>query len=198
MTGHVYTQEEFEFLDYHSDMPRKELTALFNARFGTSLTLDAIKGFCTRHWLSAGTDGRFQPGGTSWNAGMKGVSYPGSVPTQFKKGHRPQTWVPIGSERINADDYVDVKITDEGLPRRRWKGKHVLVWEEHNGPVPPGHCVILGDGNRRNFDADNLLLVSRGQLAIMNGMGLIQGSAELTRTGALIADVLHKVGERRR
>jgi len=74
----------------------------------------------------------------------------------------------------------------------------VLIWERHNGPVPPGHVVIFGDGNRRNFDPGNLLLVSRKQLVRLNQRGLIQNNAELTKMGIIIADIHNKIGERKR
>jgi len=64
--------------------------------------------------------------------------------------------------------------------------------------VPPGHAIVFGDGNKRNFDLGNLLLVSRAQLARINQRGLIQDDAELTKTGILIADVYNKIGERKR
>lgn len=73
-----------------------------------------------------------------------------------------------------------------------------LLWEAANGPVPPDHVVIFGDGNRRNFDPENLLLVSRKQLIRMNQMDLIQEDAELTKTGIIIADIYNKIGERKR
>lgn len=61
--------------------------------------------------------------------------------------------------------------------------------------MPKGHAVIFGDGNRRNFELDNLILVSRAQLAILNKHNLIQMDAELTRTGVVIADIYKKIGE---
>ncbi|MNC69024.1 hypothetical protein D3C75_1196760 [compost metagenome] len=80
-----------------------------------------------------------------------------------------------------------------------WRGKHLIVWELHCGrSVPKGHVVIFGDGDRRNFDPDNLILVTRGQLAIMNKRGLIQKDAELTRSGVILADIIQKMGERKR
>jgi hypothetical protein len=196
--NHYYTQEEFEFIDEHSDLTRAELTDLFNAHFGLDLAVKTIKSFCTRHWLSAGSDGCFKPGIVPWNTGKKGVCF-GGVATQFKKGDRPENWMPVGSERVNADGYVDVKISDTH-PRKwkRWKSKAVLIWEAANGPVPPGHAVIFGDGDNRNFDPDNLLLVTRAQLVRLNQSNLIQNDAELTKIGILVADVLNRIGERRR
>ena len=126
------------------------------------------------------------------NKGLKGIG--GWEPTQFKEGNRPWNYLPVGSERINGDDYVDIKIDDP----HKWKGKHILVWESINGPVPKGYVVIFGDRNRRNFEPDNLILVSRKQLVRLNQHNLIQDDAELTRTGIIIADIYGKIGEIRR
>jgi hypothetical protein len=58
--------------------------------------------------------------------------------------------------------------------------------------------VIFGDGDKQNIDISNLMLVSRKQLVRLNQNGLIQGDIELTRTGIIIADVMSKIGERRK
>ncbi|WP_436702547.1 HNH endonuclease signature motif containing protein [Bacillus cereus] len=53
-----------------------------------------------------------------------------------------------------------------------------MLWEEENGPIPKGYVIIFGDGNRRNFQQDNLILVSKSQLAILNKNQLIQNDAD--------------------
>ncbi len=195
---HHFTQEEFKFIDDQIEgRSSAEITALFNEHFGSDLRATQIRAFIKNNGLESGLDCRFQPGLTPWNTGMKGVVYPGGVATQFKKGHRPANWMPIGSERVNADGYLDVKVAD-GKKQHNWKGKHVLIWEDANGPVPEGHAVIFGDSNKMNVVLENLILVSRAQLVRLNKFNLIQGSAELTKTGVLIADIHNKIGERRR
>lgn len=194
-----YTEEQIGYLKELSaqGLFNAEITRRFNERFGTSRTEAAIQlqrvqyGFPTtaRNW--------FKKGYVPWNKGLKGVNF-GGKETQFKPGHKPHNWVPVGSERVSADGYVEVKIQD-GKLQKNWKGKHVLIWEQHNSqPVPPGHAVIFGDGNRRNFDPENLILVSRAQLARMNQSGLIKNDANLTKTGVIIADLLNKIGERKK
>lgn len=193
--AHYFTQEEFEFIDRNVEgRTVAELTAMVNEHFGLNLKDSQIRAFMKNNWLCNSVDCRFQPGQTPWNKDKKGVTFGGKA-TQFKKGNKPFNWVPIGSERVNGDGYVDIKVAD-GKKQRNWKGKHILIWEEHNGPVPKGHAVIFGDGNRRNFDPENLILVSRGQLAILNKQGLIKNSAELTKSGIIIADIYKKIGER--
>lgn len=191
----LFTKEQKNFIKNNATgKGNEELTRLLNTHFGLNLPVQKIKTFKHNHKISSGLTGRYEKGHIPFNKGKKGLCQ-GGVETQFKKGHKPHNYVPVGSERVNGDDYVDIKIADPN----KWRGKHLIVWEKHhNRPVPKGHAVIFGDGNRRNFNPDNLILVSRGQLAIMNKNGLIQNNAELTRTGVILADIYRKIGERKR
>lgn len=170
----------------HKGVGPKEMTKTLNEIFSTNYTHSQMKGWYGRHKLNSGVTGYFHKGMVPWNKGKKGISYEGMKATQFKKGNKPANWVPIGSERVNADGYVDIKVAD-GKKQHNWRGKHIITWEEHNGPVPPKHVVIFGDGDKRNFDPGNLLLVSRAQW-----------DAELTKAGIVVADICNKIGERKR
>lgn len=144
--------------------------------------------------LDSGLKGYFTKGHEPENKGKKRISYPGMEETQFKKGNRPVNFRPVGSERVNVYGYVEIKIADP----RTWRLKHQVVYEQHNGPIPKKHAVIFGDGNNRNFEPTNLILVSRKQLVRLNQHHLIQNNADLTRVGVIIADIQNKVGERKR
>ena len=177
---------------------------MFNKQFGMNLTVSAMVSLANWHGLHNGRDARFnkgheptqfKKGHDPWNKGKKGINF-GGKETQFKKGNKPANWMPVGTERVNADGYVDVKIQD-GQLQKNWKAKHVLIWEAANGPVPEGHVIIFGDGNKLNVNLDNLLLVSRAQLVRLNQKKLIQDNAELTKTGIVIADIYNKIGERK-
>jgi len=171
-----------------------ELTEIFNSQFGVNLRSSQMRAFVKNHGLKSGVNTRFKSGFEPLNKG-KPKTWVGGETTQFQKGNRPHNYVPVGSERVNGDDYVDIKISDPN----QWRGKHLIVWEQHNGrSVPKGYAVIFGDRDRRNFDPDNLILVSRGQLAIMNRRNLIQQSADLTRSGVLVADIYQKISQRKR
>lgn len=193
ITPHRYTPEQIEFMKVNIvGRSRKELHHMFNQHFKLDLSLSQVVSAMKARGFSSGIDTKFKIGIVPHNKGQKGVG--GWEPTQFKKGNRPYNYMPVGSERVNGDNYVDVKIKDP----RTWKAKHLVVWEEANGPVPKGHAVIFGDGNRRNFDLNNLILVTRQQLAILNNRGLIQSDADLTRTGIIIADLHQKIGEQKK
>lgn len=109
---------------------------------------------------SQGVDGRFQKGLVPWNKGSNYAAGGRSPETRFKKGNRPNNWVPIGSERLSKEGYLQRKMTDTGYPPRDWVAVHHLLWLEHNGPIPEKHVVIFKDGNKTNIVIDNLQLLT--------------------------------------
>jgi hypothetical protein len=123
--------------------------------------------------------GQFAQGQAPWNAGRKGWQAGGRArDTQFKKGcmagAAQHNYVPIGSERISKDGYVERKVTDDPsmYPARRWVGVHRLVWESVHGQVPAGHVVVFREGKRTKVAAEitpeSLELVSRAELMRRN------------------------------
>lgn len=193
---HFYSVEEIEYLrEISYGRSSKEIAEMYNGKFGLNINEKVLSSTRKRYGITTGRTGHFKKGQESWNKGIKG--YMGANKTSFKKGNIPPNRVPIGTERLSKDGYIEVKIQD-GKLNRNWKFKHVLIWEEHNGPVPDGNCIIFGDGNNRNFELDNLICVSRQQLLILNNNNLIQGNADLTRIGVSIADVKLRIGERKR
>lgn len=118
-----------------------------------------------------GATGRFRKGSAPWNKGLHYTAGGRSAQTQFKKGERPHTWVPIGTETLHKGGYLKRKVRDDapkGQTRLNWEFVHVLLWEEHNGPVPDGHVVIFKNGNNEDIRIENLELVSRGKLMKKN------------------------------
>jgi hypothetical protein len=199
----IYTLEHIEWLkDNITGCHFKDLTDMFNKRFGMSLKVSTMVSLTDRNGLHNGIDARFNTaminGGVPYRfpkghiPANKGTHNGGWEPTQFKKGNRPVNYRPVGSERVNVEDYVEIKVADP----KTWNYKHVFIWEEHNGPVPKGHNIIFGDGNRRNFDINNLIIVSKGQMATLNHKHLIQKDADLTRSAIAMVDIFHKISER--
>ena len=163
-----------------------ELTALVNQTFSTNYTEDQIK-TCkgNRHFVS-GLTGYFLKGHIPHNKGLKGICAPGSEKSWFKKGNTPKNHRPVGSERIGIDGYVYIKIK-ETYP---WVLKHVHTYEKHNGPLPQGMIVTFKDGNKQNCNIENLLLMSRSELMIMNHFKLRPKNPELMETGLLVSKII--------
>jgi hypothetical protein len=108
---------------------------------------------------AAGIAYRYAKGHVPANAGQRRPGYaPGRMAqTQFKKG-RPasaaRNYKPIGSFRINADGYLDRKLSDFGLPQKRWQPVHRLIWIEAKGPIPAGHAVAFAQIPRPRLDGE--------------------------------------------
>lgn len=134
---------------------------------------------------------RFQPGQTSWNKGKSYDAGGRSVQTRFQPGHKPHTWQPVGTEVWSTDGYLKRKVADDDVPSRfNWRFVHVLVWEEHHGPVPDGHVVTFRDGDRSNFSIENLECIPRSDLGQRNVMW--------NRYPRPVAEVMHLRGQLRR
>lgn len=88
--------------------------------------------------------------------------------TRFTKGQRPHTWLPIGTERVSGVGYLERKLTDTGCTRRDYVPVHRIVWRDAGRDIPTGHALVFKDGNKRNFDLDNLELVTRQELMRRN------------------------------
>jgi hypothetical protein len=193
---HKYSEEEKLFIvENVKGKTTYELTEMFNKKFDLNLKRTQIAPTIKRLGLKSGLNCEFKKGHSNWNKGTKGLLKPNK--TSFKKGQKSHNWVPIGSERITKDGYIQIKIQEvkDGRFQKNWKGKHILIWEEHNGPLPKGHAIIFGDRNNRNFDINNLILVSRQQLFILNQNNLIQSDVDLTKTGIIIADLYKKIAD---
>ena len=186
---HIWSDEEKQYLaEITPGRGYKEIQSMMSCKFGFDYTRHQIKGAITRNKLNTGRTGRFEKGRATWNKGTKGLTK--ANVTSFKKGQKPHNYKPLGSERITKDGYCEIKVSDTG---RRWRPKHVLIYEKHHGKVPKGSAVIFLDGNKRNFDIDNLYLVTRSQLAMLNKNSLIQKDAELTKTAINVVDLMKKI-----
>lgn len=180
----VYPKEVQEFIAREvSGRSTEELTDLVNERFGTNYEKAQLRAYKKNHKLSSGLDCRFRPGHVPQNKGMKGVCAPGCEKTWFKKGSTPVNHRPVGSERVDVDGYILVKVAEPN----KWRMKHRIVWEEHHGKIPDGQNVIFLDGNKLNTEIENLALVTNSEHLQMNRDRLRSEEPECTKSGILVA-----------
>ena len=203
MSRHKYTAEQLAFIrDNVSGRSFTELTALFNSRFGTDYPKSTVISTAYRYGCRNGRNTRlnkgwkptqFKKGHAAHNKGKK-KWWTGGEATQFQPGHMPSSYKPVGTETVRADGYVYIKVADP----KTWRMKHVLIYEAAYGPVPKSKIIIFADGNRLNMALDNLLLISRLELAVMNKRHLISADTDLIKAGVAVADIYLKIGERKR
>lgn len=182
-----YTEEMKNFIVVNAKgISNAELTEMFNKKFNTALSLEQIKGYKKNHKISSGLTGYYPKGNIPFNKGKKGICYAGSEKTWFKSGKMPHNHKPVGSERVSVDGYIEIKVAES----KKWRLKHRVVWEMAHGKIPRNHVIIFLDGNKLNVTVENLKLVSRGQLLLMNRNGLFIGDRELTEAGANLAKLV--------
>jgi len=139
---------------------------------------------------NVGSEYRFPKGHVPPNKGIKGWQAGGrSIDTQFKKGHKSHTWLPIGTERMSNEGYLQRKVSDTGVTRRDYVPVHHIIWREAGFDIPKGHRLTFKDGNKQNIVLANLELVTIAEMMRRNSFhkygkeiaGLVQLRGALTR-----------------
>lgn len=142
----------------------KQLTDMFNKEFNTNITSEKMSSFKKYHKLKSG------------------------VNTMFVKNIKPHNYKTIGSEFINSDGYVMIKIAEPN----KWILKQRYIYEKLHGSIPEGYSVIFANKDKTDFSEDNLLLVENKDKLVAKNKHLIYKNKELTKTGLLIAKLINK------
>jgi phage protein len=165
-----YTDEEKAFLrSFIPGHQNNETRDAFIKKFGKCITTAQVRSFCRNNKVGNGMDTRFKKGNVPPNKGkkMSAEQYAKASRTMFKKGNISHNYRPVGSERVNVDGYIEIKVADPS----KWELKHRVVWEESNGKIPAGMNLIFKDNNPLNTKLDNLMLVTRAENLEMNNIG---------------------------
>ena len=173
MKRRMWTETEDRILrrDY-AEVPSEWIAAVLGRTVRSVYTRARLKGLKkpeTYH-SEAGKKGARHPGSIATRFGKghvpanKGKRMPEDVyakvaPTMFRKGNVPRNHRPVGSERVNADGYVEVKVAEPN----KWRMKHRVVWEETIGPIPEGYNIQFRNRNRQDVRIENLYLISRAE-----------------------------------
>jgi hypothetical protein len=161
-----YSKEHEDFLRKHEVTPRKELSELFNVKFKTEVSHKALGQKCVKLGLTCPNTGVFKKGSIPANKGTKGLTKANK--TSFSPGNRPMQTKRVGSISTIRDKggylYMHIKVAEPN----KWQTLHAYIWECKHGKIPKNHCVIFKDKNTLNTRLDNLMLVSRAELARLN------------------------------
>lgn len=184
-----YTPEQEEYLHENAPtMSRAQLTAGFNARFGTTKSVSTIKSWCNRRGIHSGNDGRFTDGHRSWQTGLRGEEY--------RKHYTAESWekaksglVPIEQKYQEGD-----LIIRHGLPAfykggdagveidDRIEYASTAIWERANGKLPDNMKLIHLDGDVTNYNLDNLRAIPKSWLSDLRHTGGLSDNRELNET----------------
>lgn len=166
--NHFTDEHRIFLMDNIEKYSYPKLTELFNEKFGTNCSQGAVTQQCMAY-------------------------------LQVKRGENyiPHNAMEIGEEvtRGKGEVYetVYVKVAS-GLKDNRgemWKPKHQVIWEQNNRPVLDNEVVIFLDGNRHNFELDNLYCITRKILRLMNLNSWFTDNKELTMTAIKWCELLY-------
>ncbi len=188
-----YTAEQLVFIQENCTLPRKELTETINAKFQTDFSYDQIKGLCTRNKWKTGRTGCFEKGNIPPNKGTKGLT--GANKTSFKKGRPTWNARPIGYERIcSKNGYVLVKTAEPSV----FKQKPRIIWEKEKGPIPEGYVVAFKNMDRTDCRIENLMLMSKANMATYSKLYVKKANSETNETCLLMAQLNTRRSELKR
>lgn len=204
-----YTPEMDEFLtEFVPGHSEAEITDEFERRFGIRLRRSQLKNRMTTLGVRQGINtGQFKKGQPAYNKGMKQTDFMSAEviektkATRFQKGQIPHNAIGfgIGRERMDKDGYIQVKVKLHSDTEGRWNNyryKHVLIWEqEHGCHIPPKTAIIFADGNKRNFDPDNLVAVPRRTLLVINRRRIPYFDRASLEAAMKIAEIKMKANE---
>jgi hypothetical protein len=116
----------------------------------------------------------------------------------FRKGHCSKRWDPefhvIGALRVNADGYLDMRISF-APGALGWRALHLILWEDAHGPLPASHCLRFNDGEKLNVELDNLELITRAENCRRNSIHRLP--APLRDTIQLLGQLKRRINEKR-
>ena len=164
-----------------------EIRSAFLERFGITLTEGQIGNFKHKYGVKSGTHGgRFEKGQPAFNKGKKMTpeQYKKCSGTMFRKGNKPQNHREVGSERINVDGYIEIKVEEPN----KWRLKQRVMYEKyHNVKLTRNEAIVFLDGNKLNLAEDNLFCLTRAELVRYNQNKLRGEDSETGLGAALLA-----------
>lgn len=198
---HYWSEEEIEFIKkIYPFYSNKDIVEMVFEEFGFKTSVDMVQNVKSRYNLPGKeipNGGQFKDGFTPWNKGqiMRPETREKLKDTWFQKGHRTHNHRPIGSTRVDPDGYTYIKIADP----KEWVLYHQMLWEKaHGEKIKDDEVVIFADGDKSNFDIDNLVKINRKNLAFLNRKGLIFEDKDLTKAGVIVSKLNEEINKRKK
>lgn len=170
---HYWTEDQIEFVRrLYPDHMNKEIVNRLKEEYGIETTERKIQNLKSKYGFpnKKFNPGRFRKGQVPHN---KGKPAPPEViekvkVTWFRKGREATNRRPVGSVRVDSEGYHYIKVADPDV----WNLKHRELWEQHHGrKLEEGEMVVFLDGDRSNFEIENLRMTTRRKSAMMSKKG---------------------------
>lgn len=81
----------------------------------------------------------------------------------FQKGSVPHNIKTNGYIRMDKDGYQLIR-----KEKNKFVYLHRLIWEKAHGKIPKGNIIIFRDGDRSNFQIENLECITRNENSVRN------------------------------
>lgn len=171
MKKYKYTQEEIEYLkSIFYGRYCNEIIELYKNKFNKDITKKQLYAFKRTYDVKNGLSNEFRKG--------KLNPFPPS---------------PIGHERIsykNGLKRVRIKVADN-----KWVEKSRYIYEQHYGKIPEDCNIIFLDGNRDNYNIDNLKCITKSEHRVIAGHCLYFQDKELNKASIDVAKLVIKMKE---
>lgn len=183
-----FTPAQKDFMKHYApQMSRKELTKRLNEVFGTSISINTIKGWCARNKLtSPNGNGRFtSETSPRWQSGLS--------KEEFKSHYSDESFKNMINPMIksNIQYHIGDEIIRHGIPYiiinddfgygidNRIKRKSIYVWESNFGTIPDDYMIIHLDNDNMNCDISNLRCIPQSYRAFFRHNNWWSASPEI-------------------
>ena len=163
-------EEEKYILEIYKGRTTDEITDLFNKKFNRNIKVSQIKAYKSHNKLKSKVD------------------------FKFMAGKKPHNFKPIGSEFTTYDNGIKTTYIKVGNPNT-WEKKQKYLYKKYKGDVPKGASVIFLDGDRDNFELDNLYMLTKREKLMMCSTNSFFENKEMNKTSILVAKLRIKMKE---
>ena len=155
----LFNEEEKKYIEEKiKGLPNDKFLEKFNKKFNRNITLKQLSSYKSHHKITSG------------------------LISGFYKGHIPKNYNKIGTETTRGDR-VFIKVGNPSV----YIEKKRYLYEKYKGKIPENHVVVFADGNKNNFDLDNLVLMSKVEHFIITTHGLNFKDKDLLESSILLA-----------
>lgn len=206
----VWNKEMIEYCRLHAkEYTYREMANKLNEVFGTDIKEEQITSMYTRYGITNDKQTAFHKGHVPANKGKKWEEY--LTPEQqeaakkgcYKKGHRPDSYKPLGSIVIRRDchrksckGYRWIKVKDDRTDNYQLYARY--IYEQHYGvKLNTDDLIVHLDGDSLNDDIDNLFLVKNTENGTLNKSYKVSDNPELTKASILTIRLNQKIKRRR-